>query len=43
VLEAGHDIVGIPHEDHVSVGLSPPPLLSPEIEDVVQVDVGKQR
>lgn len=42
-LEAGHDIVGIPHEDHLSGGLAPPPLLSPEIEDVVQVDVGKQR
>jgi len=43
VLEAGHDIVGEPNEDYVAGGLSPPPLLGPQIEDVVQVDVGKQR
>jgi len=35
MLEAGHDIVGIAHEDHVAGGFAPPPLLGPEIEDVV--------
>ena len=43
VLEAGHDIVRVADEDHVAGRLSPPPLLGPEVEDVVQVDVGKQR
>ena len=43
VLEADDDIVGIAHDDDVAGGFSPSPLLGPEIEDVVQVDVGEQR
>jgi len=43
VLEAGHDVIGVAHEYHVAGGFSPPPLQGPEIEDVVQVDVGEQR
>ena len=43
VLEAGHQVVGIAHDDHVAGGLVPSPALGPEIQDVVQVDVGKQR
>src|SRR5271166_4644362 len=35
--------VGIAHDDHVARGLAPPPALGPEIEDIVQVDIGKQR
>jgi hypothetical protein len=31
------------HEDHVARGLPPSPALGPQIETVVQVDVGKQR
>jgi hypothetical protein len=42
VLEAGHQIIGIAHEDHVAGGFSPSPLHSPEVEDVVKEDVGKQ-
>jgi hypothetical protein len=34
---------GITHDDHVTRGLAPSPAFSPEIEDVVQVDVGEQR
>jgi len=43
VLEANNDVIGISHDYHVAAGLSPSPLLGPEVEDVVQVDVGKQR
>ena len=43
VLEADDEVVGIPHDDHVARGLAPSPALGPEVEDVVQVDVGKQR
>ena len=43
VLEADDDIIGIAHDDHVARGLAPSPALGPEVEDVVQVDVGEQR
>jgi hypothetical protein len=35
VLEADHDIIGVTHDDHIAGGLSPPPALGPQIEDVV--------
>ena len=43
VLEADDEVVGVAHDDHVARGLTPSPALGPEVEDVVQVDVGKQR
>jgi len=43
VLEPEDDVVGVAHDDHVALGLQAPPSLSPEIEDIVQVDVGQQR
>ena len=36
-------IIGIAHDDHVARGLPPSPACGPEIEDVVEVDVGEQR
>src|SRR5258708_882088 len=42
VLEADDEVVGIPHDDHVA--REPvPSVYGPEVETVVQVDVGKQR
>ena len=38
-----NEVVGIAHNDHVARGLAPSPAFGPEIEDVEQVDVGKQR
>ena len=35
VLEAGDQIVGIAHDDHVAAGLEPP-AFGPEVEDVVR-------
>ena len=43
VLEAGHHVIGITHDDHVASGFPPSPALGPQVEDVVQVDVGEQR
>jgi len=43
MLEAGHKIISITHDNHVAVSLLPSPALGPEIERVVQVDIGEQR
>ena len=36
-------LVGVAYDDHVALGFAPSPALGPQIEDVVQVDVGEQR
>ena len=43
VLKADDEVVGVAHDDHVTRGLAPTPALNPEVEDVVQVDVGQER
>jgi hypothetical protein len=43
MLEAGYQIIGIAHDDHVASGLSPSPALGPQIEYIVQVDVAEER
>ena len=43
VLEADDQIVGVSHDDHLALGFTPSPAISPEIKAVVQVDVGKER
>ena len=43
MLEASNDIVGVSHEDDIASGLSLSPLVGPEIENVVQVDIRKER
>src|SRR6202021_2263893 len=43
VLEADDNVISIAHENHVARGLVPSPALGPEVEHVVQVDVGEQR
>jgi hypothetical protein len=42
MLEPDNNIIGEPHDDHVTVGMPFPPLPGPEIEDVVQVDICEQ-
>ena len=39
VFKAGNDVIGIAHQDDVALAMVASPPLSPEIEDVVQVDV----
>ena len=43
VLEPDHHVVGITHDDHVAGGVALSPAVHPQVEDVVQVDVGEQR
>jgi hypothetical protein len=43
MLKPQHEIIGIPHDDHLAAGVPRPPLLDPQIEHVVQVDVRQQR
>jgi hypothetical protein len=43
MLKAGHQIIGVAHDDHVASGLLPSPAFSPDIEYVVQVDVAEER
>src|SRR5262249_48210118 len=43
VLESDDEVIGIAHDNHVARGLAPSPALDPEVEGIVQVDVGKQR
>ncbi len=39
MLKARHVVVSETREDHVPVRVAPPPLVGPQIEHVVQVDV----
>jgi hypothetical protein len=43
VLEADHEVIGIPHDDHVALCMFLPPPMDPHVQGIVQVDVGKQR
>jgi hypothetical protein len=43
VFETGDNVVGIPHYGHVAGGLMPSPALGPEVEGIVQIDIGQER
>jgi hypothetical protein len=43
MLKPNDGVVGVPDDEHVTAGVPRSPLLGPEIEDVVQVDVREQR
>ena len=42
MLESDNTIVGVSHHDHFSTGLAIAPLLRPQIEYVMQVDVSQK-
>src|SRR6516162_3115499 len=42
VLEPDNEVVGVAHDDHIARGLAPSPAFGPEIERIVQVDVGQE-
>src|SRR6185295_13420756 len=42
VLKAHYEVIGPAHHYHVAFGLCLPPVLHPEVEHVVQVDVSQQ-
>src|SRR5688572_20290756 len=43
VLESNNEIIGPPRDDNLSTRRPFPPLLYPEVEDVVQVNIRQQR
>ena len=43
VLETHHEVIGETHDHDITARPPGPPLVRPEVEDVVQVDVRKQR
>ena len=42
-LEAHHHVVGVAHHDHLAMCMPLPPLVDPEVVDIVQIDVGQER
>src|SRR6267378_8177451 len=43
ILEPDDEVVRPAHDDHISTRVPTPPPLGPQVEDVVQVNVGEQR
>ena len=43
MLESHDKIIGKPDDDHIALRLPVTPSVSPEVEDVVQVDIGQKR
>ena len=43
MLKAGDDVVGVAHQDDCPAGLAFAPVVCPQVEDVMQVDVGQHR
>lgn len=42
VLEADNEVVGIAHDNNIARGLLPSPAIGPQIENVVQIDIGQK-
>jgi hypothetical protein len=42
MLKAEHHVVGVAHDENIAASMAPAPLLDPQIEDVVQENVGQQ-
>src|SRR5208282_2985658 len=42
-LEPHDGVVGVSHDDHLASGVACSPLLDPEVENIVEIDVGQQR
>jgi hypothetical protein len=43
VLKSQHSVVGVSHDDHVTLRHLLPPYLGPDIEHVMQVEIGQNR
>jgi hypothetical protein len=39
MLETDDVVVGEAHDDHLTVRVPPPPLVGPQVEHVVEIDV----
>src|SRR5690349_16240454 len=43
MLKSHHEVIGEAHDHNVPMRVPSPPLVSPQVQDVVRVDVPKQR
>src|ERR1019366_1055743 len=43
MLKPHHEVISPAHDDHITARMPSPPLVSPEVKDVVRVDVREQR
>src|SRR5260370_24547409 len=42
MLEAHDDVIGVAHDDDLTSGMALSPLVCPEVEDVMEIDIGQQ-
>jgi len=43
MLEPKNEIVSIAHDDHIASSMTTSPLLCPQVQDIVEIHIGKQR
>src|SRR5947209_6190208 len=43
MLKPGDEVVGVANDDHLAARPLLPPLLGPEVEDVMKVEIGEER
>jgi hypothetical protein len=43
MLKPHHEVIGPAHDDHITARVPNPPLVGPQVKDVVRVDVREQR
>jgi hypothetical protein len=43
MLKPHHEVISPAHDDHIAMRVPGPPLVSPQVKDVVRVDVREQR
>ena len=43
MLKPHHEVISPAHDDHIAMRVPSPPLVSPQVKDVVRVDVREQR
>jgi len=42
VLKTNHKVIAVPDDDNITIGMLGPPLVSPQVKHVMQVDVSQQ-
>ena len=43
MLKPHHEVIGPAHDDHIAMRVLGPPLVGPQVKDVMQVDVRQER
>src|SRR5260221_13031877 len=43
MLETHDDVIGIAHDDDLTLGMALSPSVCPKVKDVMEVDIGQQR